>query len=68
MSIDDVKPGSVWSGSDERKFIVIQLVETDGHNWVHYRNYVGTKDKIEECNEFSCYVESFVERFRKTVD
>jgi hypothetical protein len=63
MTASDVTPGSVWT-SDKNKFIVIQLVETDGHTWVHYRQDIRSS---EECKEFSCYVESFVQRFRKTV-
>ena len=67
MTISDVTPGSVWKGSGEERFVVIQLAETDGHTWVHYRQDLGFKSKIDECKEYSCYVESFLLRFRKTV-
>lgn len=67
MITNDVTPGSIWKGSDEKRFIVIQLAEADGHTWVHYRQDLGIKVRIDECKEFSCYLESFVQRFRKTV-
>lgn len=68
MITSDVTPGSVWQGSDHTKFVVIQLAEADGHTWVHYRQDLGIKVRVAECKEFSCYIESFVQRFRKTVD
>ncbi len=58
-----VKPGSVWVSSDNAQFIVIDVVEVDGHTWVHYRN-----DNKAEPREYSCYEESFVLRFREYVN
>ena len=49
------KIGSKWSSIDDT-FVVIHVIELDGHTWVHYR-----KEPNE--TEYSCYVESFVERF-----
>ena len=57
-----VKEGSRWSGSDGQKFHVIHVIELEGHTWVHY-----IKDKtndINEIREYSCYLESFLTRFR----
>ena len=50
-----VKEGSKWTSIDET-FIVIHTIELDGRTWIHYR---------KESNEigYSCYVESFLERF-----
>lgn len=53
-----VTEGSKWSSSDGKKFTVIHVVEQDGHTWVHYRN------ESKEPKEYSCYLESFVSRFR----
>jgi hypothetical protein len=52
-----VKDGSKWSGGD-KKFVVIQTIEQEGHTWVHYR-----EDKASEPKEYSCYLESFITRF-----
>lgn len=60
-----VEPGSRWSGSNFEKFQVINVTEIDNHTWVHYRN---CKSNPDECREYSCYIESFLERFRKIVN
>ena len=55
--MNKLKEGSKWTailGSDI--FVIIQTVELDGHTWVHYR-----KEPSEK--EYSCYAESFLERF-----
>jgi hypothetical protein len=51
------KPGSIWSGSDSIKFRVIENVYTDDNVWVHYI-------RLTDNTEYSCYVESFLQRFR----
>lgn len=56
-----VKEGSKWAGADGRRFHVIHVVEaSDGHFWIHYE-----QDNVKESREFSCYIESFLERFRE---
>ena len=52
------KAGSFWSGTDSEKFRVIDVVYTDPHTWVHYI-------KIKDGKEYSCFVESFLQRFRE---
>jgi hypothetical protein len=52
------KDGSKWSGSDGKKFYVISTVWVDDHNWVYYKS-------LDNGTEYSCYLESFVERFRE---
>ena len=58
-----VKVGSLWRDSTGNFFRVISVVEQDGHTWVHYRQDKGIKISVLECKEYSCYQESFVERF-----
>ena len=53
-----VKEGSRWWAGNDKRFVVIDVVEADGHTWVHYRD-----DKSNEPREYSCYLESFLERF-----
>ena len=54
-----IKVGSKWRGTDGKVFHVVHRVELDGHAWIHYE-----QDNCDECREFSCYEESFLERFR----
>jgi len=55
-----IKEGSKWSSIDGKVFHVIHVVELDGKTWVHYE-----RDNINESQEYSCYVESFLQRFSK---
>ncbi len=52
-----VKEGSTWSAYDREMFTVIHRVEVDGNIWIHYRNQKG--------QEFSCYEEAFLSRFKE---
>ena len=61
VDIMTVTPGSRWMSTDRKIFHVITVVEVDGHTWVHY-----AQDNTNESKEFSCYVESFLERFKPT--
>jgi hypothetical protein len=56
-----IKEGSRWSGSNDKTFRVIQIVELEGHTWIHYID-----DHLPESDnrEYSCYQESFEARFR----
>ena len=56
-----VKLGSVWVDTTaHRQFVVISRTEIDGNVWIHYRNNQG--------KEFSCYEESFKQRFRENAN
>ena len=56
-----IKLDSSWHGPDHSECVVISVTECkDGHTWVHYRNTKG--------QEFSCYEESFLERFSENVN
>jgi len=61
-----VKTGSIWQSGDHKQFMVINVVEAEGHTWVHYREHSLKKPSIE-CKEYSCYEESFVSRFSESV-
>ena len=65
--IDDgkIEEGSKWYGTgDMRKhFIVIHEVEANGNIWVHYRDNFGDPPR-----EYSCYKESFLQRFTRLPD
>lgn len=58
-----VKEGSLWWANNEKRFRVIAVVESDGHTWVHYREEPKKYVPVNECKEYSCYIESFVSRF-----
>lgn len=55
-----VKEGSTWSGSDSKEFVVLHRIELDGHTWIHYRDQQG--------QEYSCYEEAFVTRFKENAN
>jgi hypothetical protein len=55
-----VEVGSRWSSSDGNVFHVMSVAEcADGHTWVHYE-----QDNIGESRTFSCWIDSFVFRFK----
>lgn len=56
------KDGSRWSGSDNSVFHVLHTIVIDGQIWVHYIKE--TTKETNEAREYSCYLESFLERFR----
>jgi len=53
-----IKEGSRWGAYDRKVFVVLHTIEQDGHTWVHYRDEVGSPPR-----EYSCYEESFLQRF-----
>ena len=56
-----IKEGSKWSTSDGRIFVVIHVIDQENHTWIHYRQ----EGNVDEPREYSCYQESFQERFRE---
>jgi hypothetical protein len=57
-----VKEGSKWvSNSGHDRYHVIHIVELEGHTWVHYIKENAPEDSTRE---YSCYLESFLSRFR----
>ena len=60
-----VKEGSLWGDMNGKNFRVISVAQVDGHTWVYYREDFGYKTPEEGCKQYSCYQESFVQRFRQ---
>ena len=52
-----VTVGSRWWTGQGEKFVVIDVITIEGYTWVHY------KDDKHEPREYSCYLESFLQRF-----
>jgi len=50
------KEGSKWTSSNNVFVVVLHTIDLDNHTWVHYR-----KESSDQA--YSCYVESFLERF-----
>ena len=48
--------GSKWWSGDNKTFYIKAVIELEGHTWVYYGEY-GTDQ------EYSCYLESFLERY-----
>ena len=55
------KDGSRWCGNDRDVFHVLSTIEIDGNVWVHYIK----ENTLDEPREYSCYVDSFLSRFRE---
>jgi hypothetical protein len=54
------KTGSKWVSIDGKTFHVVETIWTDDHTWVHYKSeHSGVA--------YSCYLESFREKFQETV-
>ena len=58
-----IKEGSIWWDGRDKRFRVISIVEADGHTWVHYKEEPKKWTPANELKEYSCYQESFVQRF-----
>jgi hypothetical protein len=56
-----VEKDQVWSTRDQNEFLVLEVVDIEDHTWVHYRN-------IKTGQEYSCYVESFKQRFTPEIN
>jgi hypothetical protein len=49
--------GSKWIARNNHiHFYVLHTIELEGNTWIHYKEH--TSDR-----EYSCYVESFLQRF-----
>lgn len=61
----NIKNGSKWHGANGRIFVVINTTTIDGKDWVYYR---AEKPVDHLPAEFSCYQESFIDRFNPLPD
>ena len=61
-----VKEGSKWSAGVDKVFHVLSVVEIEDHTWVHYieDSKVRIDGTLNGEREYSCYIESFLQRFR----
>ena len=57
-----VKVGSKWVGNENNIFRVIHVIELEDHIWIHY---IKDNASEESTREYSCYLESFLSRFRE---
>lgn len=55
-----IKQGSKWDDGKGKIFRVIQIVQIEGHTWIHY---IKDNTPEDETREYSCYQESFLSRF-----
>jgi hypothetical protein len=56
-----VTVGSRWEASPGKKFIVLDIITIEGYTWVHYRD----DNNTEAPREYSCYLDSFLQRFNR---
>lgn len=59
----EIKDGSRWWAGDDKKFVVLHTIEQEGKVWVHYRDEPANRFSTNGCREYSCYKESFLQRF-----
>jgi hypothetical protein len=57
-----ITEGSCWSGKNGKTFQVISRTEIEDRIWIFYRLLENNPDEVKE---FSCYEESFLERFHQ---
>ena len=51
-----------WDDSHGKEFRVLSRTVLDGNIWIHY---IRDDKDYKEINEYSCYEESFLSRFRQ---
>ena len=56
-----IREGSRWDSGDGKIFRVLQIVQIEGYTWVHY---IKDNAPAGEDREYSCYLDSFLSRFR----
>ena len=50
--------GSIWESTNSEKFRILHIIELESRTWVHYYS-------VNREMEYSCFLESFLERFRQ---
>ena len=61
-----IEEGTCWAGSSGKVFLVLKRIELEGRVWIHYRDHLSKEE--DEVKEYSCYEESFLERFHALPD
>ena len=62
----NVNPNTTWTDGKGKNFLVLGVYDKeDRTTWVYYREDKGIGVPALECNEYSCYVQAFAERFRE---
>jgi hypothetical protein len=56
MTTTLIKEGSTWETVNSDKFRILHVIELDNRTWVHYYS-------VKQDIEYSCLLESFLERF-----
>lgn len=56
----DIKIGSRWWAGGDYYFVVTRISNSETSTWIHYKEVGSTK-------EYSCYLESFLSRFKEIV-
>lgn len=62
---EEIKSGSKWVSDDHQFFQVIHVTEIENKTWVYYRKFISQED---EYREYSCYAESFLQRFTQVIN
>jgi hypothetical protein len=57
-----IKAGSCWTSKNGKIFQIISRTEIEERTWIFYRLLENNPDEVKE---FSCYEESFLERFHQ---
>ena len=66
--LKDVIPGTSWWDGKDKKFKVMGVFDKeDGSTWVYYREDKGMTVSMLECQNYTCLLEAFVQRFRETL-
>lgn len=56
----EIKDGSRWTDYDGKYFRVLKIVEIEKQVWIHY-----ISENSSTPQEYSCYLESFLSRFKE---
>jgi len=51
-----IAEGSIWESVNSDKFRILHVIKLEGRTWVHYYS-------VNQAIEYSCLLESFLERF-----
>lgn len=51
-----IAEGSIWESVNSDKFRILHVITLEGRTWVHYYS-------VKQDVEYSCLLESFLERF-----